>query len=322
MPGPSFLGAGPLQIDSASASYFLISPWSYGRMRATVPAAGLLPDAKTFTAPSTTLTFSRTSESNPPGGMPLLPKVGWNVETVIGVSNEDDTYNSSGVMAAHTEAAKARDHGLVNVVRLDWKSRRAVPPDGGHYISWRDNFNHAANDLKDVATIFVAGNEPTVEPGMTAQQYADAFNFLYPSRVVGTLYLATGPAPWSFFGTELDRTWLRNASNAITNLDGFQTSSAATRRPALPYEGGPAAGCQRRDACCPCGGVGSAPGVWPSRRRRMSRLLNYTPGSRSSGPMTRAALPRRRNLSMGMRHLPGDISVSPPLSPSRLVAAG
>ncbi|GEM_PF-1757473 len=154
-------------------------------------------------------------------GMNDFPHVGWNVETVIGVSTEIDGYNEPAVQEARSYCINARNYGLVNIVRLEWKSLRAVPTNSAQYTSWRTNFNLAVENLRDVAEIFVVGNEPTVEPGMTASQYAAAFNNLFPTKVANTLYLATGPAVWSFFGSELDTVWLQNASDAITNLDGW-----------------------------------------------------------------------------------------------------
>ena len=163
-----------------------------------------------------------------------FPRVGWNVETVIGVSTEPagvggpTVYNSGEVAVARNRCVRARNHGLVNIVRLDWRGGHAVPTDGRYHDSWKEHFTLAVNALKDVATIFIVGNEPTIEPRhvISSRHYADAFGSLYANKVDGTMYLAAGPAPFSDTNPpdhdwENDIIWLRNASNAITGLDGW-----------------------------------------------------------------------------------------------------
>jgi hypothetical protein len=175
-----------------------------------------------------------------------LPRVGWNVETVIGVSKADESYNASEVNRVLGEATSAWNYGLVNIIRIDYKhkddskdcepghrSPEAVPIDSTKYEQWKNNFNQAVNALAGVCKIFLVGNEPIVEGrnwdgdhcGMTSQQYADAFDYLYTRKVAGMLYLAAGPAAWSFFGAppnrEYDRDWLRSMANALSNVDGF-----------------------------------------------------------------------------------------------------
>jgi hypothetical protein len=154
-----------------------------------------------------------------------LPRVGWNVETVIGVSNPDGSYNSGAVSNARTNCINARNYGLVNIVRLDWQPSYAVPTNSGDYSGWIANFNQAVNALKDVATLFIAGNEPTIEPstGISSSQYANAFNQLYASKVSGTSYLVAGPAPWSAAQSsgETDLQWLANLAPLLVGVDGF-----------------------------------------------------------------------------------------------------
>ena len=154
--------------------------------------------------------------------------VGWNVETVIGVS-KDGTYNSGDVSAVHRHCENARNYGLVNIVRIDWKAGHAVPIDTNEFGTWKTYFNQAVNALKDVATIFIVGNEPTIEPRnkISSSHYADAFRSLYAVKVAGTMYLAAGPAAFSDthpegHDWENDIIWLRNASNLIAEKDGVR----------------------------------------------------------------------------------------------------
>ncbi len=163
-----------------------------------------------------------------------FPKVGWNVELVYGVSNSDGTYNSGEVARARRHCVNARNYGLVNIVRIDWKGGYAVPTVEADYVAWKRNFKRAVNALKDVATIFIVGNEPTIEPHnvISSSHYANAFRSLYADKVDGTMYLAAGPGVFS--GTsaptyENDLTWLGNVSNLIAaekdgergDLDGW-----------------------------------------------------------------------------------------------------
>ena len=166
--------------------------------------------------------------------------MGWNVELVYGVSNADGEYDRITVNATRDRCAQARNYGLVNMVRIDWKGGDPIPTDPDDYEGWKNNFNQAVNALKGVATIFIVGNEPTIEPirpvtengkkkeyrGITSTQYAAAFNCLYAEKVTGAMYLAAGPAHCSEatpqgFDSEVDTVWLENASNAIMNLDGW-----------------------------------------------------------------------------------------------------
>ncbi len=66
-----------------------------------------------------------------------LPKVGWNVELVYGVSNSNGTYNGGEVAKARRHCVAARNYGLVNIVRIDWKGGSAVPTDSNEYTAWK-----------------------------------------------------------------------------------------------------------------------------------------------------------------------------------------
>ena len=170
----------------------------------------------------------------------------WNVESVIALTTDPDangntSYNVNHVNEIHGYCRAARNHGLVNIVRLDWKKGQAVPTAGEGYATWTERFTSAVNKLKDVATIFIVGNEPDIEGGLTGRQYATAFNHLYGRKVTGTKYLAAGPSLFAVLGSgddrEVDTKWLENASNAINEgqLDGWALHTYGA--PYLDYAG-------------------------------------------------------------------------------------
>ena len=169
----------------------------------------------------------------PNNNLPVFPRVGWNVETVVGVT-KNGAYQRQLVDTTRGNCESARNYGLVNIVRIDWKEGHAVPTVEADYNDWKDHFFQAVNALKDVATIFIVGNEPTKEPGMYGGEYAAAFDSLYGdvNKVAGVRYLAAGPAAfggWQIPSEEVvnpnayenDLTWLRRASEAIAHLDGW-----------------------------------------------------------------------------------------------------
>ena len=94
--------------------------------------------------------------------------------------------------------AQARNYGLVNIVRIDWKEGHAVPTDSeSDYNDWKDHFYEAVNALKDVATIFIVGNEPTKGTGYVRRANTrPRLTSLYGdvNKVAGVMYLAAGPA--------------------------------------------------------------------------------------------------------------------------------
>ena len=110
-------------------------------------------------------------------GLTDLPHVGWNVETVIALQTSGGSYDTNAVNAAVTRCTAARNYGLVNIVRMDWRPNHAVPTVSSDYQGWIDNFTTAVNSLKSVATLFVVGNEPNIsdEGSISATAYADAF---------------------------------------------------------------------------------------------------------------------------------------------------
>ena len=180
-----------------------------------------------------------------------FPKVGWNVETVYGVSNADGEYDRITVNATRDRCAEARNYGLVNIVRIDWKGGNPIPTNPDDYDGWKSSFKQAVSALKGVATIFIVGNEPNLEPeagdnhGITSTQYANAFNCLYgdSNKATDVMYLAAGPAPFApsdpvVGAGEIDTDWLENASDEITGLDGWalHTYGSPWFRYAYDYE--------------------------------------------------------------------------------------
>ncbi len=167
-----------------------------------------------------------------------LTGIFWNVESVIALStepaeddpNQETFYNANHVNDIRGHCQAARNYGLVNIVRLDWMKGQAVPRPEEGYDIWKERFFSAVNRLKDVATIFIVGNEPTMEGEITSGQYAAAFNELYgdSNKVAGVRYLAAGPAGWDAAGGEIDTVWLRSVSDSIRSdsepaqgLDGW-----------------------------------------------------------------------------------------------------
>ena len=194
----------------------------------------------------------------------VFPTVGWNVESVIALTTEPDPnndnktfYDENHVNEIHGHCEAARNYGLVNIVRLDWKKGHAVPIAEADYATWIERFTSAVNTLKDVATLFIVGNEPNKEKDISGSQYAAAFNRLYGNRVDGTKYLAAGPALWYVIdyegpAQERDFEWLRNVSNAINEdqLDGWALHTYGS--PYLRNAAG-VASCDTATVDCPIG---------------------------------------------------------------------
>ena len=186
-----------------------------------------------------------------PDSTPALPKVGWNVESVIALVNNNNEYDSGAVDLALSRCTQARNYGLVNIVRLDWKAKHAAPRSSDDYGEWTERFTEAVNRLKGVASLFIVGNEPNIESGRGPHQgverdqglisfeYASAFDHLYSHKVAGTKYLAAGPA---IFGNnyrgdhnEIDTLWLERVKDEIDNLDGWALHTYGA--PYLNYAG-------------------------------------------------------------------------------------
>ena len=147
--------------------------------------------------------------------------------------------------------------GVANAVALTTISK-ALQYSGADYENWASYFKQAVNRPKEVATIFIVGNEPTIEPpgepnhGITSSQYANAFNSPYADKVAGVTYLAAGPAAWDAAGDEIDTEWLSGVSNKIDDLDGWALHTYGS--PYLNYAGETADTnelCDHANVACP-----------------------------------------------------------------------
>lgn len=153
---------------------------------------------------------------------------GFNVETVIGSSSSPDY--------AIAKSRTARDHGLANIIRIDYRTYQAVPYTSSDYDGWAREFYAVAGRFasEGLATLFIVGNEPNIEGKLTAAEYAAAYNYLYrhASRPAGIELLAAGPATFSpdvkvsggtrdfdFGRTFLD--WLATVAGGLAGSDGF-----------------------------------------------------------------------------------------------------
>lgn len=153
---------------------------------------------------------------------------GFNVETVIG-SNSSPDY-------AIAKSRTARDHGLINIIRIDYRGYQAVPYLSSDYDGWAREFYSIVGRFtgEGLATLFIVGNEPNIEGKVTAAEYAAAYNFLYrhAARPSGIELLVAGPATFSpdvkvtagtrdfdFGRTFLD--WLATVAAGLASSDGF-----------------------------------------------------------------------------------------------------
>lgn len=148
---------------------------------------------------------------------------GWNVEAIYDVSHCDGNRNTAiGGTDVRSKAIKARDDGLVNIIRIDYRNGLAVPRNNSEFDDWAAKFIQCIQELNDVANLFIVGNEPNLEDGawgrnggIRPQQYADAFNYLYQRKPTGVRLLVAGPSGFS------PPEWLGETAARITNADGF-----------------------------------------------------------------------------------------------------
>lgn len=157
---------------------------------------------------------------------------GFNVETVIGTSSSPD-YSIA-------KSRTARDHGLANIIRIDYRSYQAVPYVSSDYDAWARAFYAVVGRFtsEGLSTLFIVGNEPNLEGKATSAEYAAAYNYLYrhPSRPAGIELLVAGPGAFApdvkvmggtrdfdFGHTFLD--WLGAVAAGVTANDGFALHS-------------------------------------------------------------------------------------------------
>ncbi len=144
---------------------------------------------------------------------------GWNVEVIYDSSWCDGDRTTPIGNNVRALAQRARDDGLVNIIRIDYRNYQAVPRNGWEYGGWVSEFTKCISELSDVSIRFVVGNEPNAEGGFSARQYADAFDYLYARKPGGVRLLVAGPSgfsPVSWFGAML---------NDTTAIDGMAIHS-------------------------------------------------------------------------------------------------
>lgn len=162
---------------------------------------------------------------------------GWNVETII---NASSCAGQSNPENARTMAQRAVNAGLVNIIRVDYRSLQAVPTVSNEYTAWSNNFIACVNALSGVASRFVVGNEPNIEGSISASQYAAAFNHLWGrkgSMPAGTQLYAVHNSPFT------DPAWMNQMTRLLTNVDGIAF-----------HTGGARSNCQDPRAACSFGG--------------------------------------------------------------------
>ncbi len=153
---------------------------------------------------------------------------GFNVETLIGSNSSADVQLQ--------RARIARDHGLVNIVRIDYRPYWAVPYESRDYDGWAREFYAQVGRFtaEGLATLFIVGNEPNLEGKVTASEYAAAYGALYShaARPAGISLLVAGPGTFApdvkrsggtrdfdYGRTFLD--WLATVSAQLSANDGF-----------------------------------------------------------------------------------------------------
>lgn len=150
---------------------------------------------------------------------------GWNVETIFNVTSCDGN-PSTDPEGVRVKAQRAKDHGLVNIIRIDYQPLVAVPASSGQYMAWSNGFINCVNELASVASHFAVGNEPNIEGNLTAQQYASAFNHLWGRKSAmpaATQLLAVHLSPFT------DPNWMSQMSTALSGVDGFAFHTGGAR---------------------------------------------------------------------------------------------
>lgn len=152
---------------------------------------------------------------------------GWNVESLtvengIGPSQ----------MESFNEARAAKEDGLVNFIRLDYKGGEVVPRSENDLQRWGDDFievvkhfsgeNESSQEDEDVADLYIVGNEPLIQEdgSITAGEYVRAFNYITDRKdemPPGTRLLLAGP---NAFGPD-SLSWLETVLNDVSDLDAL-----------------------------------------------------------------------------------------------------
>lgn len=170
----------------------------------------------------------------------LFGKRGWNIVVVNNAINECN----GGLDYALGPALEAQVDGLVNIVRIDYKQENgqsiAVPRYTQHedYGEWIKAFAECVyrfrnysppygkkGEVYDLAQIFIVGNEPDRDGGVSADEYLLAFNELWDAKYKefppnpNTELLVAGP---SAFNTGVDPIkWMAEVTQGLKGTDGF-----------------------------------------------------------------------------------------------------
>jgi len=156
---------------------------------------------------------------------------GYNVEVIFdtGWCDGDVNTDPGGVRAV---ASTAKAHGLVNIIRVDYRQLLAVPTNPREYGSWAAGFINCTRELSDLASLFIVGNEPNIEDGgrpegdLRPEEYAAAFNYLHSRKgemPVSTQLLATFNSPFT------PPAWMLGMSSQLTGVDGFALHTGGIR---------------------------------------------------------------------------------------------
>ncbi|HLB64039.1 MAG TPA: hypothetical protein VJJ46_04305, partial [Anaerolineales bacterium] len=150
---------------------------------------------------------------------------GWNVEVIfdVGWCDGDPATDPGGVRSV---AQTARNDGLVNIIRVDYRDMVAVPTDPAAYASWAASFIRCTTELGDLSLTYIVGNEPNIEGNISATQYAAAFNYLYSRRSempAGAELLATFNSPFT------PPSWMNEMASALSGVDGFAIHTGGIR---------------------------------------------------------------------------------------------
>lgn len=144
---------------------------------------------------------------------------GWNVEAIYDSSWCDGNRDTPIGNNVHALAERAKNDGLVNIIRIDYRNYQAVPRYSWEYDGWVTEFTNCVSELSDVSSRFIVGNEPNAEGGFSAQEYADAFDYLYTRKPGGVSLLVAGPSGFS------PVTWFGAMLNSTSAIDGMAIHS-------------------------------------------------------------------------------------------------
>jgi hypothetical protein len=141
-------------------------------------------------------------------------KRGWNIECI---------YDSGNAGPAITGAQKAKEDGLVNMIRISYRNGETVPRNSANHWGWANEFRSCIQTIGGNADYYIVGNEPPLadEGAITASQYVSAFNYLWnflsSERAAGKKLLIAGP---NAFGPN-SLNWLNYVAAYVTDASGI-----------------------------------------------------------------------------------------------------